>query len=83
MVKKYYSAVHMDTVSPYYHKPIDEANGIIKSDGTTVLGSDDKAGIAAILEGLRNIKENNTKIIHVVYHSIYYGKRGRFMELKI
>ena len=32
---------------------------IIKSDGTTVLGSDDKAGIAAILEALRNIKENN------------------------
>ena len=52
---------HMDTVSPSIGvKPIiDEANGIIKSDGTTVLGSDDKAGIAAILEALRNIKENN------------------------
>ncbi len=52
---------HMDTVSPGEGiKPIvDEANGIIKSDGTTVLGSDDKAGIAAILEGLRYIKENN------------------------
>ena len=51
----------MDTVSPSIGvKPIiDEVNGIIKSDGTTVLGSDDKAGIAAILEGLRNIKENN------------------------
>lgn len=52
---------HMDTVSPGIGiKPIiDEAKGIIKSDGTTVLGSDDKAGIAAILEGLRFIKENN------------------------
>ena len=52
---------HMDTVSPSIGvKPIiDETNGIIKSDGTTVLGSDDKAGIAAILEALRNIKENN------------------------
>src|SRR5699024_6310748 len=29
------------------------------SDGTTVLGSDDKAGIAAILEALRTVKENN------------------------
>ena len=39
-------------------KLIDEVNGIIKSDGTTVLGSDDKAGIAALLEGLRiSIKE--------------------------
>ncbi len=52
---------HMDTVSPGEGiKPIiDEVNGIIKSDGTTVLGSDDKAGIASILEALRIIKENN------------------------
>lgn len=52
---------HMDTVSPGEGiKPIiDEVNGIIKSDGTTVLGSDDKAGIAAILEAMRIIKENN------------------------
>ena len=52
---------HMDTVSPGEGiKPIiDEATGIIKSDGTTVLGSDDKAGIAAILEALRVIQENN------------------------
>ncbi|MGL5651154.1 MAG: M20/M25/M40 family metallo-hydrolase [Paraclostridium sp.] len=52
---------HMDTVSPGEGiKPIiDEATGIIKSDGTTVLGSDDKAGIAAILESLRVIQENN------------------------
>lgn len=52
---------HMDTVDPGVGiKPIiDNVNGIIKSDGTTVLGSDDKAGIAAILEGLRTIKENN------------------------
>ena len=52
----------MDTVSPSIGvKPIiDEVNGIIKSDGTTVLGSDDKAGIAAILEGLRNIKEKQS-----------------------
>lgn len=52
---------HMDTVSPAEGiKPvIDEVKGIIKSDGTTVLGSDDKGGIAAILEGMRIIKENN------------------------
>ena len=51
----------MDTVSPGVGiKPIiDEVNGIIKSDGTTILGSDDKGGIAAILEAVRIIKENN------------------------
>ena len=59
--KKLLFSSHMDTVSPGVGiKPIiDEANGIIKSDGTTVLGSDDKAGIAAILESLRTIKEND------------------------
>lgn len=30
-----------------------------RSDGTTILGSDDKAGVVAILEALRQIKENN------------------------
>ncbi|MGL4911124.1 MAG: M20/M25/M40 family metallo-hydrolase [Romboutsia sp.] len=61
--KKLLFSSHMDTVSPGVGiKPIiDEANGIIKSDGTTVLGSDDKAGIAAILEGLRTVKENDVK----------------------
>lgn len=52
---------HMDTVSPgeRINPIVDEARGIIKSDGTTVLGSDDKGGIAAILEAIRIIKENN------------------------
>ncbi len=41
---------HMDTVTPGNGvKPIVE-DGIIKTDGTTVLGGDDKAGIAAIME---------------------------------
>lgn len=52
---------HMDTVCPGegINPIIDEKNGIIKSDGTTILGSDDKGGIAAILEAVRIIKENN------------------------
>lgn len=62
---------HMDTVNPAEGiKPIiDEVNGIIKSDGTTVLGSDDKGGIAAILEAIRIIKENNIEhgAIQVVF----------------
>jgi tripeptide aminopeptidase len=48
---------HMDTVVPGLGKnPVIE-NGCIKSDGTTVLGSDDVAGIVCILEALRVIKE--------------------------
>ncbi|HZD59566.1 MAG TPA: M20/M25/M40 family metallo-hydrolase [Anaerolineae bacterium] len=43
-------AAHMDTVEPAYGvKPVIE-DGIIRSNGTTILGADDKAGIAAMLE---------------------------------
>ncbi|ATD55368.1 M20/M25/M40 family metallo-hydrolase [Clostridium chauvoei] len=54
-------ACHMDTVTPCTNiKPIIK-DGIIYSDGTTVLGGDDKGGIAAIIEALTVIKENNIK----------------------
>lgn len=50
---------HMDTVTPGNDiKPIIK-DGVIYSDGTTILGGDDKAGIAAIIEALKTIKENN------------------------
>ena len=40
---------HMDCVEPCANiKPIVE-DGVIRSDGTTILGADDKAGVAAIL----------------------------------
>lgn len=63
---------HMDTVSPSIGiKPIIK-DGTIYSDGTTILGGDNKAGIAAILEASRVIKENKLEHgpIEVVF-SIY------------
>ncbi len=52
---------HMDTVPPCMGiKPILK-DGVISSDGTTVLGADDKSGVAAILETLRTLKEEGTK----------------------
>ena len=39
-------------------KPIIK-DGVVYSDGTTILGGDDKAGIAAIMEALEIIKEKN------------------------
>ena len=48
---------HMDTVVPGKDiKPVIDG-GIIRSDGTTVLGSDDKSGIAAVMEALETIVE--------------------------
>jgi len=52
-------SAHMDTVEPGQGvKPV-IANGIITSDGTTILGGDDKSGVAAILEVLRALMEQD------------------------
>jgi tripeptide aminopeptidase len=48
---------HMDTVTPGKGiKPQHDEDGYIRSDGTTILGSDDKAGIAAFLEAIETIQ---------------------------
>ena len=50
---------HMDCVEPCAKiKPILK-DGVIRSDGTTILGADDKAGVVAILETLRCLKEDD------------------------
>lgn len=61
-VDEIYFTAHMDTVTPGndIHPSIE--NDYIKSDGTTILGADDKAGIAVILEAIRVLKEE--KIDH-------------------
>ena len=59
-------SAHMDTVVPGNGvKPIIE-NGIIKSDGTTILGADDKSGIAVILETLEYYKDKPHPTIEAV-----------------
>lgn len=56
-------SAHMDTVTPGNGiVPIIE-DGIIKSQGDTILAGDDKAGINAILEIIRTLKDND--IAHV------------------
>lgn len=53
-------SAHMDTVAPALNKKfILDDDGRIHTDGTTVLGSDDFAGISAIIEAVNRIKENN------------------------
>ena len=53
---------HVDTVVPGIGVvPSVNAEGNMVSDGSTVLGSDDKAGVAAIVEVIRVLKENNLK----------------------
>ena len=57
--KPIFMNAHTDTVSPGKNiTPVIDGD-IIKSDGTTILGADSKAGIAIIVETMRALKENN------------------------
>src|SRR5699024_8236788 len=49
---------HMDTVVPGKGVKPSIKDGYIVSDGTTILGADDKVGLAAMLESIRFIQEN-------------------------
>ena len=52
-------SAHMDTVVPGRGvKPVVEGD-IIRTDGTTVLGGDDKSGCAVIIETVRSLQEQN------------------------
>lgn len=52
-------AAHMDVIEPNANVNPVIAGDIIKTDGTTTLGGDDKGGVAAIVEVLRVLKEKN------------------------
>ena len=41
------------------HPTCSKEDGYVYSDGTTILGADDKAGLAAIIEAIKQIKESN------------------------
>ncbi|MCL2529812.1 MAG: M20/M25/M40 family metallo-hydrolase [Coriobacteriia bacterium] len=59
-VPLYFSA-HMDVVEPCRGIKPQIKDGVIYSDGTTVLGGDDKAGLAAIIEMIRCLVEAEAK----------------------
>ncbi len=50
---------HMDTVEPGKGVKVLFENGIFTSDGTTILGADDKSALAIILEVMDCINENS------------------------
>jgi len=50
---------HMDTVGPAEKiRPVIEGD-VVRTDGTSVLGGDDKAGVVAILEAIRVLRERS------------------------
>ncbi|MGI8316224.1 M20/M25/M40 family metallo-hydrolase [Halobacillus mangrovi] len=54
-----YFTSHMDTVVPGNGVKPSVEDGYVVTNGSTILGADDKAGLAAILEAIRSIKEND------------------------
>lgn len=53
-------SAHMDTVMPAYgKKAVFGENGEVRSDGTTVLGADDLAGVTAIYEAVKYLRSHN------------------------
>ncbi|MFC7060555.1 M20/M25/M40 family metallo-hydrolase [Halobacillus seohaensis] len=56
-----YFTSHMDTVVPGIGVNPSVKDGYIVTDGSTILGADDKAGLAAILEAIRSLQEQNVE----------------------
>ncbi len=52
-------SAHFDTVEPNPGVKIIREDGLIRTDGTSILGADDKGGMAPIIEAVRVIQENN------------------------
>ncbi|MCI8798358.1 MAG: M20/M25/M40 family metallo-hydrolase [Lachnospiraceae bacterium] len=78
-------SAHMDTVMPVYgKKAIFGANGEVRSDGTTVLGADDLAGVTAIYEAVKYLREN--QITHCDIELLFttgeeiYGKGAKAFD---
>lgn len=54
-----YFTSHMDTVVPANGVKPSIKDGYVVTDGTTILGADDKAGLAVMLESIRVLKEQS------------------------
>ena len=54
-----YFTSHMDTVVPGKGVKPSIKDGYVVTDGTTILGADDKTGLSVMLEVIRVLKENN------------------------
>ncbi|RZW24424.1 MAG: M20/M25/M40 family metallo-hydrolase [Desulfobulbaceae bacterium] len=53
-------ACHMDTVQPGHGVQVERDGDVFTSRGETILGSDDKSGIAPLIELIRVLRENGT-----------------------
>jgi tripeptide aminopeptidase len=52
-------SAHFDTVEPNPDVPIIVENGVARTDGSAILGADDKGGMAPIIEAMQALIEND------------------------
>jgi tripeptide aminopeptidase len=73
---------HMDTISSTEGIGLKVEGDTVKTDGTTILGADDKSGIAAILEAVRSVSESKQEtgdlevVFTVAEETGLYGAKG-------
>ncbi|HLE49487.1 MAG TPA: M20/M25/M40 family metallo-hydrolase [Patescibacteria group bacterium] len=60
-------SAHMDTVEPGKNIKPKIINGVIKSDGTTILGADNKIAIASIINALQQVNPNRRRSLEIVF----------------
>ncbi len=58
-VPAFFLSSHMDTVGPGEGIRPEIEDGRMRSDGTTILGADDKSGVSIIVEIIRTLKEQD------------------------
>lgn len=69
-------SAHLDTVEPGRGVKPRIMDGVVRSDGTTVLGADCKAGIAIIVEALRLVRERGLPHGHIELLFSWGEERG-------
>ena len=79
-------SAHMDTVQPGIDKKPQLEKGVIRSDGTTVLGADDICGITEILEGVHLVKNDakghgDIEVLFTVSEETY-GKGAKLFDFE-
>lgn len=74
---------HLDTVEPGRGIKPKIAGDKIKSDGSTILGGDDKAGVAVILEALTSLKEDQTPHLSLEVVFTLQEERGSFGAMNL
>lgn len=80
-------SAHMDTVAPTEGIRASIDDGWVHTDGSTILGADDKAGIAVILQALRELRDEGSpsrpvEVVFTIAEEIgLYG--AKYLDLQL